>query len=89
MIGAVRAGSPIGEVGARKRVADSPPPDGPKNYLLDWVSVVVVVTGAGTVVWDDVVVVLCVGSLAQAESEISATATRQGTMSFFMDLVLI
>ena len=45
---------------------------------------VVVVTGAGTVVCDDVVVVLCVGSLAQAESEMTAAATRQGMRSFFM-----
>jgi hypothetical protein len=51
--------------------------------------VVVVVTGAGTVVCEDVVVVLCVGSLAQAESEMAATAIRQGTMSFFMGMILV
>jgi hypothetical protein len=51
---------------------------------LVWVSVVVVVTGAGTVVCEDVVVVLCEGSEAQAASEKMARAARLGTMSFFM-----
>jgi hypothetical protein len=56
---------------------------------LDWVSVVVVVTGAGTVVCDEVVVVLCVGSLAQADKEMTAAAKRQGMMNFFMVSILI
>ena len=46
---------------------------------------VVVVTGAGTVVWDDVVDVLCVVSLAQAPRS-RTVAARKGTMSFFMSI---
>jgi hypothetical protein len=53
------------------------------------VSVVVVVVGPGIVVCCDVVVVLCVVSVdAQADSEKRARATRPGTMSFFMDMVV-
>ena len=53
-----------------------------------WVSVVVVVVGPGTVVCCDVVVVLRVASVAQADSPRMAKATRQGIMSFFMDMVV-
>jgi hypothetical protein len=49
-----------------------------------WVSVVVVVVGPGTVVDSEVVVVLCVGSLEQAESAPRATTTRHGMISLFI-----
>jgi hypothetical protein len=52
------------------------------------VCVVVVVTGAGTVVCSDVVVVVLWGVDEQAHSEISAAATAQGMMSLFMVLIL-
>jgi hypothetical protein len=49
------------------------------------VSDVVVVTGAGTVVCSEVVVVVCVGWDAHAQRErMAAAVTRQGTMSFFI-----
>jgi hypothetical protein len=52
------------------------------------VSDVVVVTGAGTVVCEDVVVVVCVGSVAQAHSDRRATAARHGAMSFFINTIV-
>lgn len=54
-----------------------------------WVSEVVVVTGAGTVVCSDVVVVLCVGVEAQALSDAIAMATRLGMISFLMGMVFV
>lgn len=40
-------------------------------------------------VCDEVVEVLWVGSLAHAESEITAATTRQGMMNLFMGVVLV
>src|SRR5664280_386776 len=68
----------------------------PESYW-DWVfvSVVVVVTGAGTVVCSVVVVVLCVASpffsftVEQADSDIRATAARQGMISFFISMIVV
>lgn len=64
-------------------------PENTRRYLLLCVSVVVVVTGAGTVVCEDVVVVLWVGSLAHAESAARVTAIRLGMRSLFMGIVLL
>ena len=58
----------------------------PDPYLVLVVSVVVVVTGPGTVVCSDVVVVLLVVvGAVQAESE-TRTSARQGRISFFICL---
>ena len=46
-------------------------------------------TGAGTVVCEDVVVVLEEGVEAQAESDTRTAATRQGTMIFFTGRVVV
>jgi hypothetical protein len=51
------------------------------------VCVVVVVTGPGTVVCSDVVVVLVEGDVAQAER--SARAARHGMISFFIGYILV
>ena len=53
------------------------------------VSVVVVVTGAGTVVCCDVVVVLCVPSVPQPHINKKATAARQGMVSFFISMFVV
>jgi hypothetical protein len=52
------------------------------------VSVVVVVVGPGVEVDCDVVDVVCVGWVAQADSEAMAMA-RAGMMSFFMGVVVV
>jgi hypothetical protein len=49
---------------------------------------VVVVTGAGTVVCCDVVVVLDVGVDVQAQRDMRAAATANGRMSLFMGLTV-
>jgi hypothetical protein len=54
-----------------------------ERYLV-CVSVVVVVTGAGTVVCSDVVVVLCVVSEAQPEINARAAMVRQEMIIFFI-----
>jgi hypothetical protein len=54
--------------------------------LVLWVSDVVVVTGAGTVVCCDVVVVLAVGVDEQAQSETRAAAMTDGMMSLFIGI---
>ena len=54
-----------------------------EHYLV-CVSVVVVVTGAGTVVCSDVVVVLCVVSEAQPDMNARATMVRQEMIIFFI-----
>ena len=53
------------------------------RYLL-CVSVVVVVVGPGVVVCCDVVVVLCVPSEAQPDTNARATTVRQEMIIFFM-----
>ncbi len=58
-----------------------------ERYLV-CVSVVVVVTGAGTVVCSDVVVLLlCVASEAQPDINARATTVRQETIIFFIRTV--
>jgi hypothetical protein len=63
----------------------------PEPYLVSvLVSVVVVVTGAGTVVCCDVVVVLCSAlSDSQPVSERTVTAIMQGMMSFFIGIIMV
>jgi len=64
---------------------------GVQSYL-DWVcvSVVVVVTGAGTVVCCDVVVVLCVAlSVSQPVIDKSAEAATQQRMIFFISMIVV
>jgi hypothetical protein len=56
---------------------------------LVWVSEVVVVTGAGTVVCEDVVVVLDEGVEAQADSDTRTAATKQGRRIFFTGWVVV
>ena len=62
----------------------------PGPYL-DWdcVSVVVVVTGAGTVVCCEVEVVLCVllGSVEHADNDTRATVARQTMISLFISII--
>jgi len=59
----------------------------PESYL-DWVSVVVVVTG--TVVCCDVVVVLCVAlSVSQPVIDKSAEAATQQRMIFFISMIVV
>jgi hypothetical protein len=50
---------------------------------------VVVVTGAGTVVCCDVVVVVSEGVDEQAHSDIRAAATAHGMMSLFMGISVL
>jgi hypothetical protein len=58
---------------------------------LDWVvSVVVVVTGPGTVVCSDEVVVLVVGVVAQEDNDSDTKpATRDRRISFFMGIMVV
>ena len=77
----MHSGNPASRVPLRKA----------ESYLVwDDVSVVVVVTGAGTVVCCEVVVVLCVvGALEQPDSNTRAATARQGMISFFISMFFI
>ena len=61
---------------------------------MEWVSVVVVLTGLRTVVSSVVVVVLCESAaffsftVVQADRDAKATAARQGRISFFICMIL-
>jgi len=53
------------------------------------VVVVLVVTGPGTVVCSEVVVVLVVGVAAHADNDTRAAAARHGTMIFFINMAVV
>ncbi len=76
-------------VGGRDTPASASAPLRQPELYLDWVvSVVVVVTGAGMVVCCVVVVVLCAAwSVPQPVSDKTATAIREGRMSFFISII--